>query len=82
MMDNPEVTTRELMEVLPGPDFPTGGLVMGKSGIHRAYETGKGSIVLRHVPKLKQLNQVVSVLLSLSFLTWSIRPRSMNISFV
>lgn len=47
MMDNPEVTTRELMEVLPGPDFPTGGLVMGKSVIHRAYETGKGSIVLR-----------------------------------
>lgn len=47
MMDNPEVTTRELMEVLPGPDFPTGGLVIGKSGIHRAYETGKGSIVLR-----------------------------------
>lgn len=47
MMDNPAVTTRELMEVLPGPDFPTGGLVMGKTGIHRAYETGKGSIVLR-----------------------------------
>lgn len=47
MIDNPEVTTRELMEVLPGPDFPTGGLVMGKTGIHRAYETGKGSIVLR-----------------------------------
>ena len=47
MMDNPEVTTRELMEVLPGPDFPTGALVMGKSGIRKAYETGKGSIVLR-----------------------------------
>ena len=47
MMDNPDVTTRELMEVLPGPDFPTGALVMGKSGIHKAYETGKGSIVLR-----------------------------------
>ena len=47
MMDNPEVTTRELMEVLPGPDFTTGALVMGKSGIHKAYETGKGSIVLR-----------------------------------
>ncbi|MFS9276478.1 DNA gyrase subunit A [Streptococcus parasanguinis] len=46
MMDNPDVTTRELMEVLPGPDFPTGALVMGKSGIHKAYETGKGSIVL------------------------------------
>lgn len=47
MMDNPDVTTLELMEVLPGPDFPTGALVMGKSGIHKAYETGKGSIVLR-----------------------------------
>ena len=47
VMDNPEVTTKELMEVLPGPDFPTGALVMGKSGIHKAYETGKGSIVLR-----------------------------------
>ena len=47
MMDNPDVTTRELMEVLPGPDFPTGALVMGKSGIRKAYETGKGSIVLR-----------------------------------
>lgn len=47
VMDNPEVTTKELMEVLPGPDFPTGALVMGKSGIYKAYETGKGSIVLR-----------------------------------
>ena len=47
VMDNPDVTTRELMEVLPGPDFPTGALVMGKSGIRKAYETGKGSIVLR-----------------------------------
>ncbi|MGX7197402.1 DNA gyrase subunit A [Enterococcus olivae] len=47
LMDNAEVTTNELMEVLPGPDFPTGGLVMGKSGIRRAYETGKGSITVR-----------------------------------
>ncbi|HEW4359760.1 TPA: DNA gyrase subunit A [Streptococcus pneumoniae] len=47
VMDNPEVTTKDLMEVLPGPDFPTGALVMGKSGIHKAYETGKGLIVLR-----------------------------------
>ncbi|MBM7635884.1 DNA gyrase subunit A [Streptococcus saliviloxodontae] len=47
VMENPDVTTRDLMEVLPGPDFPTGALVMGKSGIHRAYDTGKGSIVLR-----------------------------------
>mgnify|MGYP000982927538 FL=1 len=47
VMDNPEVTTKDLMEVLPGPDFPTGALVMGRSGIHKAYDTGKGSIVLR-----------------------------------
>ena len=54
MMDNPEVTTRELMEVLPGPDFPTGALVMGKSGIHKAYETGKGSIVLRSRTEIEE----------------------------
>ncbi|MGX7263749.1 DNA gyrase subunit A [Enterococcus crotali] len=47
LMENPEATTNELMEVLPGPDFPTGGLVMGKSGIRRAYETGRGSITIR-----------------------------------
>lgn len=47
VLDKPEATTRDLMEVLPGPDFPTGALVMGKSGIRRAYETGKGSITLR-----------------------------------
>lgn len=47
VIDNPDVTTRDLMEVLPGPDFPTGAMVMGRSGIHRAYDTGKGSIVLR-----------------------------------
>ena len=62
MMDNPEVTTRELMEVLPGPDFPTGGLVMGKSGIHRAYELVRVLLFFVRVPKLKQPNQVVSAL--------------------
>ncbi|HFI0562942.1 TPA: DNA gyrase subunit A [Streptococcus suis] len=54
VMDNPEVTTREIMEVLPGPDFPTGALVMGKSGIHRAYETGKGSITLRSRTEIEE----------------------------
>ena len=55
VMDNPEATTRDIMEVLPGPDFPTGALVMGKSGIHRAYETGKGSIVLRSRTKIEEI---------------------------
>ena len=54
VMDNPDVTTHDLMEVLPGPDFPTGALVMGKSGIHRAYETGKGSIVLRAQTEIEE----------------------------
>ncbi|MBO3838315.1 DNA gyrase subunit A [Streptococcus suis] len=54
VMDNPEVTTREIMEVLPGPDFPTGALVMGKSGIHRAYETGNGSITLRSRTEIEE----------------------------
>ncbi len=44
VMDNPGSYDQRLNEVLPGPDFPTGALVMGKSGIHKAYETGKGSI--------------------------------------
>ncbi|MET3557264.1 DNA gyrase subunit A [Streptococcus rupicaprae] len=56
LMDRPEATTREIMEVLPGPDFPTGALVMGKSGIHRAYETGKGSIVLRAKTEIEELS--------------------------
>lgn len=54
IIDNPEATTRDIMEVLPGPDFPTGALVMGKSGIHRAYETGKGSIVLRSRTEIEE----------------------------
>ena len=47
LMDNPDATTADLMEVLPGPDFPTGGIVMGKSGIRKAYEHGRGNIIIR-----------------------------------
>ncbi|WP_404819780.1 DNA gyrase subunit A [Levilactobacillus cerevisiae] len=47
LMDNPDATLADLMEALPGPDFPTGGIVMGKAAIRRAYETGKGTITLR-----------------------------------
>ena len=47
LMDNPDATNEDLMKVLPGPDFPTGGVVMGKSGIRKAYETGRGTIVVR-----------------------------------
>ena len=44
---NPDITTEELMEFIPGPDFPTGGVIMGRSGIRRAYETGRGTITVR-----------------------------------
>lgn len=47
MLDNPDVTTDELMKVLPGPDFPTGGIIMGKKGVLDAYETGRGSLTIR-----------------------------------
>ncbi|MFC6314438.1 DNA gyrase subunit A [Lapidilactobacillus achengensis] len=55
LMKNPDASTAELMEVLPGPDFPTGGLVLGKSGIRRAYETGKGTIILRAKTEIETL---------------------------
>ncbi|MCM3027175.1 DNA gyrase subunit A [Bacillus safensis] len=44
---SPEMTTQELMEIIPGPDFPTAGQIIGRSGIRKAYETGRGSITLR-----------------------------------
>ena len=47
MLDNPDITTEELMTALPGPDFPTGGIIMGKKGILDAYETGRGSLTVR-----------------------------------
>lgn len=46
-MHNPEITTAELMEYIKGPDFPTGGYIVGKSAIRKAFETGKGSIIMR-----------------------------------
>jgi DNA gyrase subunit A len=47
LMKNPDATTADLMDAIKGPDFPTGGIVMGKSGIRKAYETGKGTVILR-----------------------------------
>ena len=44
---DPETTIQELMELIPGPDFPTAGLILGRSGIRKAYETGRGSITMR-----------------------------------
>ena len=57
LMKNPDVTLNELIEVLPGPDFPTGGIVMGKSGIRQAYQTGRGRIIVRSRVEIEQFNR-------------------------
>ena len=54
LMNNAAATTSDLMEALPGPDFPTGGIVMGKSGIRRAYETGRGRVTVRAKVDIEQ----------------------------
>jgi DNA gyrase subunit A len=51
---DPEITIPELMEIIPGPDFPTAGLILGRSGIRKAYETGRGSITLRAKVEIEQ----------------------------
>ena len=55
MLDNPDVTTEELMQVMPGPDFPTGGEIMGSAGIKDAYETGRGSLTIRAKYRIEEL---------------------------
>jgi DNA gyrase subunit A len=51
---DPEITIQELMEIIPGPDFPTGGIIIGRSGIRKAYETGRGSITIRAKVEIEQ----------------------------
>ena len=54
MLDNPDVTTEKLMTVLPGPDFPTGAIIMGREGIKEAYETGRGSLTIRSKCRIEE----------------------------
>lgn len=56
LMKNPDATVSDLMEALPGPDFPTGAIVLGKSGIRKAYETGKGKIIVRSRVEIESLS--------------------------
>ncbi len=55
MIDNPEISLEDVMKIVPGPDFPTGGLIMGRSGIRSAFETGRGSIILRARTEFEEL---------------------------
>ena len=55
IMDDPDVSVPELMEVIKGPDFPTGGMILGRKGIRQAYETGRGSIMIRSKYRIEEL---------------------------
>ncbi len=64
LMDNPGAITEELMTVLPGPDFPTGAIILGRSGIRQAYETGRGSILVRgkaHIEEMRKEREAIII---------------------
>ena len=63
-VDNPDITIDELMDIVPGPDFPTGALIMGRTGIRSAYETGKGSIVMRSKAEIIENNNRSQIIFS------------------
>jgi len=64
MLENPDTTTEQLMQIMPGPDFPTAGIILGRSGIRQAYETGRGSILIRgkvHTEELRREREALIV---------------------
>ncbi|MDQ6432865.1 DNA gyrase subunit A [Mesorhizobium sp. LHD-90] len=64
LIDNPAIDLPDLMEIIPGPDFPTGGIILGRSGIYNAYATGRGSIVMRgkvHVEEIRGDREAIIV---------------------
>ncbi|MEO3999255.1 DNA gyrase subunit A [Mesorhizobium sp. CAU 1732] len=64
MIDNPAIELPELMEIIPGPDFPTGGIVLGRLGIYNAYQTGRGSIMMRgkvHFEEIRNEREAIIV---------------------
>ena len=63
-VENPDITIDELMEIVPGPDFPTGALIMGQTGIRSAYETGKGSIVMRSKAEIIEASNRSQIIIS------------------
>ncbi len=57
LMDNPELSLEDLLKIVPGPDFPTGGMILGRSGIRSAYETGRGSVVIRARAEIEEIRK-------------------------
>ncbi len=54
MIDEPDVSIDELLEIVPGPDFPTGGIICGRGGIRRGYHTGRGTVTLRARARIEE----------------------------
>src|SRR3712207_2387540 len=56
-IDDPGISTERLVEIIPGPDFPTGGMILGRAGIHAAYTTGRGSIIMRAKSEIEEIRK-------------------------
>lgn len=63
-MDNPDITTEELLKIMPGPDFPTGGIIMGRQGIADYYETGRGSLTIRAKSRIEERKNGYSIVIT------------------
>ncbi len=57
LIDNPQISIDELLEIMPGPDFPTGGIILGRAGIRSAFATGRGSVIVRGVVKIEEVRK-------------------------
>ena len=64
ILNNPSTTEEELNEIIPGPDFPTGGLIIGRNGIRSAQQTGRGSVILRGRAEIEEKNNISSNIIS------------------
>ncbi|MEZ5789462.1 MAG: DNA gyrase subunit A [Nitratireductor sp.] len=64
MIENPSLPLTELMQIIPGPDFPTGGIILGRSGIRSAYETGRGSVLMRGKVHFEQVRDREAIIVS------------------
>ena len=64
MVGNPEITTEEITEIIPGPDFPTGAQIMGKNGIYKAYHTGNGSVVMRAKTHIEEIGKREAIIVT------------------
>ena len=78
LIDEPDVSIDELMDIMPGPDFPTGGVIMGRSGIRRAYHTGRGNVIVRATAEIEEKGKGRSQILIRSIPYQQVRDRIME----